>query len=142
MSKAQADDTVRVHYTGSLEDGTVFDSSLEREPLEFTLGQRTIIPGFEKAVLGMNEGDTKTVSVPPEDAYGYPREDLVVAVERSQLPPHIELQVGMMLQVYSDEGEVGHVTVIGFTEDTVTLDANHPLAGQKLTFEIELVEIV
>jgi peptidylprolyl isomerase len=142
MSQAQANDTVRVHYTGSLEDGTVFDSSLDREPLEFILGQRMIIPGFEKAVLGMNEGDTKTVFIPPEDAYGYPREDLVVAVERAQLPPHIELQVGMILQVYSDEGEVGHVTVIGFTEDTVTLDANHPLAGQKLTFEIELIEIV
>ncbi len=142
MSQAQANDTVRVHYTGSLEDGTVFDSSLDGEPLEFTLGQRMVIPGFEEAVLGMNEGDTRTVSIPPEEAYGYPREDLVVDVERSQLPPHIELRLGMILQVHSDEGKIGHVTVMGFTEDTVTLDANHILAGQELTFEIKLVEIV
>lgn len=142
MAQAKVGDRVRVHYSGFLEDGTMFDSSLEKEPFEFTLGEEMVIPGFENAVIGMKVGDTKKVSVPPEEAYGNYSEDLVVVIDRAQIPDHIDPELGMMLQVRSQEGTTTNVTITDISEDTVTLDGNHPLAGKELTFEIELLEIV
>ncbi|NOY39111.1 MAG: peptidylprolyl isomerase [Nitrospirae bacterium] len=142
MVQVKAGDTVRVHYSGFLDDGTVFDSSLEREPFEFTLGQGMVIPGFEDAVVGMDVGDTKTVNIPTDQAYGPYRDELLVAVERSQVPPNIEPDVGMELQIRTPEGTVTNVTITEMDENSITLDANHPLAGKDLIFEIKLVEIV
>lgn len=142
MAQARIGDTVRVHYTGSLEDGTVFDSSVGSEPMEFTIGQNMLIPGFENAVIGMDEGDPITVSIPPDEAYGDHIKDIVAVVERSDIPSSINPKTGMMLQATSDEGTVTPVTITEVTEDTVTLDANHPLAGKRLIFEIRLLEII
>lgn len=142
MAQAKAGDKVKVHYAGSLEDGTVFDSSYEGEPMEFTVGERMLIPGFEDAVIGMGVGDLKTVSILPEDAYGSYIEDLVTVVERSQIPSSLEPKIGMMLQANSDDGMVVPFTVKDVTEDSVILDGNHPLAGKGLTFKIELLEMV
>jgi peptidylprolyl isomerase len=141
MPEAKQNDTVRVHYTGRLDDGSVFDSSLEREPIEFTIGEGHVIPGFEQAVVGMNPGETKTVRILSDDAYGPYREDMVLTVERSQFPPDIEPTVGQALQVQQSNGEPFVVTVSEVSEASVKLDANHPLAGKDLTFEIQLVEI-
>lgn len=142
MAQAKAGDKVKVHYVGSLEDGTVFDSSQEGEPMEFTVGERMLIPGFEDAVIGMGVGDLKTVSILPEDAYGSYIEDLVTVVERSQIPSSLEPKIGMMLQANSDDGMVVPFTVKDVTEDSVILDGNHPLAGKGLTFKIELLEML
>lgn len=141
MSKVKDGDTVKVHYTGTLEDGTVFDTSREREPLEFTLGGGQLIPGFEKAVLGMAEGDTTEVSIESGDAYGERRDDLELEVSKSDLPDNIEPEVGMQLQMQQEEGRAIPVQITDVEEEYVTLDANHPLAGKDLNFEIELVEI-
>jgi len=141
MPEAKQNDTVRVHYTGKLDDGSVFDSSLEREPIEFTIGEGHVIPGFEQAVVGMNLGETKTVRIQSDDAYGPYREDMVLTVERSQFPSDIEPAVGQALQVQQSNGEPFVVTVSEVSEASVKLDANHPLAGKDLTFEIQLVEI-
>lgn len=141
MAQVKTGDKVKVHYVGSLEDGTVFDSSREGEPMEFAVGERMLIPGFEDAVIGMSVGDSKTVSIPPEDAYGSSIEELVTVVERSQIPSSLEPKIGMMLQANSDDGMVVPFTVKEVTEDSVTLDGNHPLAGKGLTFKIELLEI-
>ncbi len=142
MATAKSNDTVKVHYTGSLTDGTVFDSSADREPFEFTIGQGMVIPGFESAVIGMNEGDTKTVSIPSEEAYGPYHEELVAVVARSNVPPEIELSTGTILQVRSPEGGINRAVVKDITDENVTLDLNHPLAGQNLTFELKLVQIL
>ncbi len=142
MSQVTNSDTVRVHYTGKTDDGVVFDSSREREPLEFTMGQGQLIPGFEKAVEGMKIGDSTTVRIPADQAYGEKHEDMVVDISRQQIPPDISPEVGMVLQMQQPNGMPLNVTVTQVTDDSVTLDANHPLAGQALTFEIELVEIV
>ena len=140
MAEAKSGDTVRVHYTGTLDDGSVFDSSKGRDPLEFILGIGQVIPGFDKAVSGMSPGDSKKVKIEAENAYG-PRDDtLVRQVERSALPPG-NVEVGTQLQAENPEGDVIILTVVELTDDSVTLDANHPLAGENLTFEIELVEI-
>lgn len=140
MEQAKSGDTVKVHYTGKLEDGTEFDSSRGKDPLEFTLGEGRIIPGFEQAVLGMNPGDSKTVNIPADQAYGAYRDDWVMVVEREQLPSNIEPQVGQQLQVR--QGEQAYVVQItDVSESNVTLDRNHPLAGEALTFEIQLVEV-
>jgi FKBP-type peptidyl-prolyl cis-trans isomerase 2 len=142
MAQAKKGDIVRVHYRGFLQDGTVFDSSLEREPFEFTLGQGMVISGFENAIIGMNEGETKRVEIKAEDAYGSYRDDLLMIVERSMLPPNIDPIVGMNLRISSPDGNYKVVTVIDVTENTITLDANHPLAGKDLIFEIKLLEII
>lgn len=139
--QAKTGDTVKVHYTGKLEDGTQFDSSADREPLEFTLGEGRIIPGFEEAVAGMNPGDTKTVTIPSNQAYGPRREEAVQEVPRSMIPQDIDLQVGMQLQANSPGGQPIILTVSEIAEETVILDANHPLAGKDLVFELELVEV-
>ena len=133
---AKTGDTVRVHYTLKLADGTVYDTSIGSEPLEFTIGQGKVIPGFEQAVIGMQVGETKTFTVPADQAYGQRQEDLIIEVDRDQLSPDINPEVGMMLQ-----GSQGIVTIIEVTETTIKVDANHPLAGQDLTFDIEIIEI-
>lgn len=141
MSQAKAGDTVRIHYTGTLDDGTQFDSSVGRDPLEFELGRGNVILGFEKAVEGMAVGDSKNVRLEPDDAYGPRHDQLVQTVARSDLPDDMSLTAGMALQGTSPDGQVTRLMVTAVTESTVTLDANHPLAGQALSFEIELVEI-
>lgn len=143
LSKVKEGDTVKVHYTGKLDDGSVFDTSREREePLEFTLGQGQLIPGFEKAVEGMNIGDSTTVEIPTDEAYGERRDDLELEISRDELPDNIEPEVGMQLQMQQQEnGRAIPVQITEVNDDTVKLDANHPLAGKDLTFDIELVEI-
>jgi len=133
---AKSNDTVKVHYTLKLADGTVYDTSVGGEPYEFTLGQGQAISGFEQAVIGMKAGETKTVSVPVDEAYGPRRDDLIVEIGRDKLSPDIIPEVGMVLQ-----GSEGAVTIIEVSETIITVDANHPLAGQDLTFDIELIEI-
>jgi peptidylprolyl isomerase len=140
--RAKNGDTVRVHYTGTLDDGTVFDSSVENgEPLEAILGEGMLIPGFERALLGMKTGDKITVRIEPEDAYGEVSEELLLAVPRDSFPPHLIPEVGLMLQVNTDRGDMD-VVIARMTETEIILDANHPLAGQALTFALELVVIV
>ncbi len=140
MTEAKQGDTVKVHYKGTLDDGTVFDSSYERDPLTFTLGDGQIIPGFESAVEGMQEGDAKEVTVASQDAYGDRNEENMIQVERSKLPDDVEPELGMMLQMKTQDDQVVYVTITDMDEETVTLDGNHPLAGKDLTFNIELVE--
>ncbi|MGD2080050.1 MAG: peptidylprolyl isomerase [Nitrospirota bacterium] len=142
MRKAGKGDNVKLHYIGKFEDGRVFDSSRGRgRPLELTLGQGRLIKGFENAVIGMAPGETKTVSIPPEEAYGPRREDLVRRMERAKLPPMIEAREGVFVNIRQPDGGVLEAVITEVTEDSVTLDANHPLAGQTLTFEIEVLEI-
>lgn len=141
MAAAKVGDTVSIHYTGKLDDGSVFDSSLEREPLKFSIGGQQVIPGFEQAVIGMNPGEAKTETIVCDQAYGPRHEDMVVTVLREQIPSDFELEVGQQLQIRNPEGQVIPVMVSEIIEDQVTLDGNHPLAGEDLTFEIELVSI-
>ncbi len=143
MPKVKDGDTVKVHYTGKLtEDGTIFDSSEDREPLEFTLGEGQLIPGFEEAVIGMEEGDDTTVEIASADAYGERREDLELEVAKDDLPDEVDPQVGMQLQMQQQEdGRAIPVQITAVEDDFVKLDANHPLAGKDLTFDIELVEL-
>ena len=133
-------DTVRVHYTGTLDDGTVFDSSRERDPLEFVLGQGSLIPGFESAVEGREAGEKVCVTLPPDKAYGDVDRELIFTVPRAQVPDHIPLNAGVPLQLSNEQGQMD-VTITEVGADEITLDANHPLAGKTLTFEIEIVEI-
>lgn len=141
MSTPQTGQTVKVHYTGTLEDGTQFDSSAGRDPLEFTMGEGQVIPGFEQALSDMEIGDTKTVNIPAEEAYGPHQPELVQQVAREQIPTDIELAVGVQLQAQGPEGQVFRLVVTELDDANVTLDGNHPLAGKALTFELELVEI-
>ncbi len=141
MALAKLGDTVRVHYTGKLDDGTVFDSSNGGTPLEFTLGEGQIIPGFEQAVLGMSPGDSKTEVIPVENAYGEHREDMVVVVDRAQMPSDMAPEIGQQLQIQQPSGQAIPVVITEISESEITLDANHPLAGEDLTFDIQLVEI-
>jgi len=143
LPEAKDGDTVKVHYTGKFEDGTVFDSSENKDPLEFTLGQGQLIPGFEKAVTGLNEGDATTVNISSDDAYGERKDELEIQVTREELPDDIDPEVGMQLQVKQQQTDQSiPVRITEVTDDDVTLDANHPLAGKDLTFDIELVEII
>ncbi|NBB77357.1 MAG: peptidylprolyl isomerase [Bacteroidetes bacterium] len=141
MSKAKDGDTVKVHYTGTLEDGEVFDTSKDKEPLEFQLGQGQLIPGFEKAVEGMEVGESTTVEIPSNEAYGEVRDDLVINVPKDQLPEDISPQIGMQLQVNQQDGQPIPVRITEIGDEDLTLDANHPLAGKDLKFEIELVNV-
>ncbi len=138
---AKDGNTVKVHYTGKLDDGTIFDTSVEREPLEFTIGAGQIIPGFEGAVRGMQVGQVKTITLPAEEAYGPHNEDMVMVVERDKLPENLNPVVGQRLQKQQEDGNTAVVVVTDFSDTTITLDANHPLAGKTLTFEIDLVEM-
>jgi FKBP-type peptidyl-prolyl cis-trans isomerase 2 len=141
MAQAKNGDTVMVHYTGKLTDGTVFDSSTERDPLQFTIGAGEIIPGFEQAVLGMNTGESKTTKIPVDEAYGSHRPEMVVEVERDQMPPEMEPEVGQQMQIQQPSGQIIPVMITNISDSTVTLDANHPLAGEDLIFDIQLVDI-
>ena len=141
MTQAKSGDTVRIHYTGTLGDGTQFDSSAGRDPLEFALGGGQVIPGFDSAVDGMTVGESKSVTIAPEQAYGERHEQLVQQVPKSALPEEMKPEVGMQLQSQSPDGQVMNLVVTEVEEATITVDANHPLAGQALTFAIELVEI-
>jgi peptidylprolyl isomerase len=141
MAQAQQGDKVKVHYTGKFDDGTVFDSSAGQQPLEFTIGEGQVIPGFENAVIGMNPGDKKSATIPAGDAYGEYMDEMVLTVERNQLPPELQPEVGQQLQIRNPDGQAIPVIITDVTDSTITLDANHPLAGQDLTFDIELVEI-
>ncbi|HAA15060.1 MAG TPA: peptidylprolyl isomerase [Cytophagales bacterium] len=138
---ASKGDNVKVHYTGTLKDGSVFDSSREREPLGFTLGAGQMIPGFEKAVEGMEVGETVTAELAPEDAYGPHSEEMLVDVPKDQVPADINPTVGQQLQLQRQDGGVMNVVVKEVNEGNIVLDANHPLAGKDLIFEIELMEI-
>ncbi len=141
MSQAKSGDTVKIHYTGTLDDGTQFDSSQGRDPLEFEVGSGQVIPGFDKAVEGMTVGDSKSVRIEADEAYGPRHEQLVQEVDRSVLPDDLNPETGMALQSSSPDGQVTQFLVTEVTDQTITVDANHPLAGQALSFDIELVDI-
>ena len=141
MSQAKSGDTVKIHYTGTLDDGTEFDSSAGREPLEFSLGSGQVIAGFDNAVEGMAVGDSKTVTLPPDEAYGDRHEKLLQQVPKTSLPDDMKPEVGMALQTQNPDGQVMNLVIADISEESITVDANHPLAGQALTFAIELVEI-
>lgn len=141
MTEVKTGDTVRIHYTGTLTDGEVFDSSDGRDPLEFAVGSGQIIPGLDTAIPGMVVGDKKTVEVPADQAYGHIDPNARQAVPRGEIPDEIPLEVGTQLQVQTPQGQVMPVTVFEVTEEQVILDANHPLAGRDLIFAIELISI-
>ncbi len=141
MSEVKPGDTVQIHYKGTLEDGTVFDSSEGRDPLKFEVGSGQIIPGLDKALPGMSLGDKKVVEVPCDEAYGPSNPEALQVVPREGIPDDIPLDPGTMLQMQTQEGQVMPVTVVDVTETQVTLDANHALAGKDLTFAIEIVAI-
>jgi peptidylprolyl isomerase len=141
MTQAKSGDTVKIHYTGTLDDGTQFDSSEGRDPLEFQLGSGQVIPGFEKAVEGMSVGDKKSVNIEPEDAYGARQDQMVQDVPKSALPEDLVPEVGMALQARGQDGQTLRLTVTDVAEDSITVDGNHPLAGKALNFDIELVHI-
>jgi FKBP-type peptidyl-prolyl cis-trans isomerase 2 len=142
MAEAKAGDKVLVHYSGSLEDGSVFSYSYEDEPLEVTIGEKRILPSLEKAIIGMNEGDTKNISFSPENGFGYRKEDLVFQIERSKIPTGIDLRLGGVLRVGSDTRKNFDVAITNIDDKIVTLDGNHPLAGKILNFKIQLVGIL
>lgn len=142
MSQAKTGDTVKVHYTGRLDDGTVFDSSLEKEPLEFELGQGQIIPGFEEAVNGMNPGESKNISIPAADAFGDYHDELIQEVPRQEFQTDVEPQIGQRYKIDQPGEQPLILTVTNVSADSVTLDGNHPLAGKNLNFDIKLVEIL
>jgi len=142
MPKAKNGDTVTVHYTGKLEDGTVFESSESRKPLELTIGQGTVIPAFEQAVVGMSPGDSKTEKVPADQAFGPYREELIVEVDRQNIPADVRLEVGKRFQLPDQNGQITHAKVTNISESKVSFDTNHPLARDDLIFDIELLEIL
>lgn len=142
MTQAKIGDKVKVHFKGYLENGTVFGSTTDEEPFEFTIGEKNMLPGFENAVVGMRNGDTKTITLPPEEAYGHPKKELEHAMARSGFPPEIDLEIGKRLRVRTQNGKYTMVTIKDFTEESIILDENDPLAGKTLSFKIELVEII
>jgi peptidylprolyl isomerase len=141
MAQAKNGDKVNVSYTGKLKDGTEFDSCVGKDPLQFQIGENKLIPGFEQAVIGMSTGDSKTIQLSADEAYGQHREELVLVVDQDQLPPDLEPKVGEELELSQGE-DTYRVRVTEVTAEKVTLDANHPLAGEDLIFDIELLEIV
>ncbi|CAJ1370067.1 MAG: peptidylprolyl isomerase [Roseibium album] len=141
MTEAKSGDTVQLHYKGTLDDGSVFDSSEGREPLEFTVGSGQIIPGLDREIAGMKVGDEKTVRIEPEDAYGPSDPAARQTVPRATIPANIPLEVGLQLQAQTENGQTMSVTVVEISDDEVVMDANHPLAGKALTFEIQLTGI-
>jgi FKBP-type peptidyl-prolyl cis-trans isomerase 2 len=142
MAQVKHGDTVKVHYTGKLEDGKVFDSSIDGDPLQFSIGKGQVIQGLEEAVVGMNPGESKTASIPADKAYGPHRKEKVMEVDRDRFPEGLKPEPGQKLEVRHADGRKTAVTVTGVSESKVTLDANHPLAGKDLTFDIQLQEIV
>ena len=141
MAAAKSGDTVKIHFTGKLQDETVIETSKDRDPLEFKIGDGNVIPGLEQGVIGMAAGDKKTIAISPEDAFGQPQEDLVVDIKKSELPKDVELAAGAYLNIESSDGKEFKAKVVEIKEDTVTLDANHPLAGVTINYDVELIEI-
>ncbi len=141
MTQAKAGDTVQIHYTGTLSDGSVFDSSEGRDPLSFTLGSGQIIPGLDAAIDGMAMGEQKTVTIPSDQAYGAHNPDAVQAIPRNQIPPEIPVTAGTQLQMQTPDGRAVPVVVADATDEHVMIDANHPLAGKDLTFAVEIVKV-
>jgi len=142
MAQAKDGDTIKVHYTGKLDDGSVFDSSADRDPLEFKLGDNRIIRGFENAVIGMEPGGKSTVNITAEEAFGPYKDEMIMEVKKEDLPTDLDPKIGQKFNLQQSDDQTIIVTVTEVTEDTVTLDANHPLAGKDLSFDIELLEIV
>ncbi|MBU0987444.1 MAG: peptidylprolyl isomerase [Proteobacteria bacterium] len=142
MTTAKNGDKVKVHFTGYLDDATIFGSTMNEEPFEFTIGDKNMMVGFENAVIGMRKGTTKTITLPPEEAYGDYKEELISVMEKSSFPPEINLEIGKRLRVRTQDGRYKMVVIKDFTEDSIVLDENDPLAGKTLTFKIELVEII
>lgn len=141
MQQAKSGDTVKVHYSGRLTDGTTFDTSSGRDPLEFKVGNGDVIKGFDEGVTGMYVGDKKTVHIPADEAYGQKDDDRVIEFPRTNFPPDMEPEIGMQLNMTNGSGQVIPVIIIEVGEESITLDANHPLAGEDLIFDIELVDI-
>lgn len=139
--QAKKGDKVKVHYHGRLDDGTTFDSSQGRDPLEFEVGSGMVIKGFDDGVTGMTVGDKKTISIPSEDAYGARQEEMVVAFPKTNFPPDIQPEIGMTLNMHSEDGQELPVVITEINDETITLDANHPLAGKDLIFDLELVDV-
>lgn len=150
MAKAKEGDRVKVHYTGKLDDGSVFDSSECAEdecgcghgPMEFTIGGGEVIPGFEKGIVGLEVGEAKTIHIPVDEAYGDRIEEMVAQVPRTELPPEMKPELGQQLEVTQEDGQVFQVLITDMDDESITIDANHPLAGQALNFDIRLVEIL
>jgi peptidylprolyl isomerase len=142
MQQVQSGDTVRVHYHGRLTDGTTFDSSEGRDPLEFQVGSGMVIAGFDNGVMGMSVGDKKTVNIGVDDAYGPKNPEMIIEFPRDQVPEGMPLEKGMRLNLNNSAGQVVPVVITEVRDEAVMLDANHPLAGEDLVFDIELVEIV
>jgi len=141
MAAAKSGDTVKIHFTGKLQDETVIETSKDRDPLEFKIGDGNVIPGLEQGVIGMAAGDKKTIAISPEDAFGQPQEDLVVDMKKSEFPKDVELAAGVYLNIESSDGKEFKAKVVEIKEDTVILDANHPLAGVTINYDVELLEI-
>ena len=141
MAQAKSGDTVRIHYTGRLDDGTVFKTSCGYKPLKFRIGKSTLIPAFQETVVGMKPGNSRTVKIVADEAYGPRREQMVAAVDRNKFPANIKPSVGLELDICQQDGKVFPAEVIEVSESSITLDANHPLAGKALIFDIELVEL-
>ena len=142
MAEAKLGDTVKIHFTGKLQDETVIETSKDRDPLEFKIGDGNVIPGLEQGVIGMAAGDKKTIAVSPEEGFGQPQEDLVVDLKKSEFPEDVEFAVGAYLNIETSDGKEFKAKVVEIKEDTVTLDANHPLAGITINYDVELLEIV
>ncbi len=142
MSSAKTGDTVKVHYTGTLDDGTVFDTSKDGSPLEFTIGKGQLLQGFEQGVIGLSEGESKNIKIPADEGYGTHRQELVAQVPKEQLPDDLTPEVGMKLQAQTADGHPMIITVTDIGDNEITIDGNHELADNDLNFDIELVEIV
>jgi peptidylprolyl isomerase len=142
MVKAKTGDTVKIHFTGKMQDDKVVETSKERGPLEFKIGEGNVISGLEQGIIGMQVGDKKTLTISPQEAFGVPRQELMVELNKDEIPEGIKLAVGIHLDIQASDGQTFKVKVVDVKEDTVTLDANHPLAGVTLIFDVELIEIV
>lgn len=142
MAQAKLGDTVKIHFTGKMQDDTVVETSQDRGPLEFKIGEGDVISGLEQGIIGMQVGDKKTLKISPEEAFGLPREELMVDLNKDDLPEGINPAVGVHLNIQASDGQTFKVKVVDVKKDTITLDANHPLAGVTLIFDVELIEIV
>ncbi len=142
MTQAKYGDVVKVHYKARTDEQIIFDSSAQANPLQFKIGDEQIIPAFEEAIIGMNAGDSKTINIHSNEAFGPYLNELISTVEKNQLPPNLELEVGQQLQIQQPDGQILLVKVLDMSASTVTFDANHPLAGKDLIFDIQLVEII
>ncbi|OAD40690.1 FKBP-type peptidyl-prolyl cis-trans isomerase [Polaribacter atrinae] len=142
MSQVKENNTVKVHYTGKLTDGQIFDTSEGKEPIEFTLGEGKLIPGFEKGLIDMKVSEKKTITIAKEEAYGEVNEQLIQEVNKSDLPQDMEPQVGMGLVSKSPDGREMNLMVVEVKDESIVIDGNHPLAGKDLVFDLEVVEII